>query len=494
MATLTRRELLFAGGALVAGGAAGFGAFAVRSGARLEPGPTQSRDVTVAEWAEHRRTPYLVGHRGAGGVRPEHTLVSYRQAVDWGAQCIEVSVVMSSDGVLYCHHDLTLDRTTTLTGPTRSQPSSLLDRALVSMPRLGPRWMGDNRPPMPRLSQLFEELGGRVVMCVEPKDDAAFPAILSLIAEHGIRESIILKLDHTSKRIAQAHEAGFPVFAYLGNPEVTTVTAVAALAKRLDATRDCIVIPTRSATGLLAPELVQAAVRTGLPVWVFPVHRRYEVTYFAQLGVQGMIAADVGYISGNLPLLKADTWSKGELVSGELTRDPYSEGLGLQWPGDGVLALPTPGRPAFLNLGSFSPIRASSYRIAFDIRFDPAPKDTWQHVSIAFGHADDQYYSHRAGQLDGYHAILRGSGLLGLYAHTAGEIKGKELATPEQGRRLADGLWSRVTLDVTPDSLCWSRDDGSSIEAKDSRFRGGYFHIGSSATEGRLLLRGLSVS
>ena len=38
---------------------------------------------------------------------------SYQAAVDRGAQALEISVGITSDNVLVCLHDLTLDRTTT---------------------------------------------------------------------------------------------------------------------------------------------------------------------------------------------------------------------------------------------------------------------------------------------------------------------------------------------------------------------------------------------
>ncbi len=56
------------------------------------------------------------------------------------------------------------------------------------------------------------------------------------------------------------------------------------------------------------------------------------------------------------------------------------------------------------------------------------------------------------------------------------------------------GVWARVTLDVTPDGFQWARDDGTTLRPTDNRFRGGYFHIGSSATDGALRLRNLTVA
>ena len=74
---------------------------------------TGSGPVTVRSWAANRGTPFYIAHRGAGDVYPEHSMPSYRAAVEMGAQCLEVSVNMTSDGVLICLHDLSYDRTTT---------------------------------------------------------------------------------------------------------------------------------------------------------------------------------------------------------------------------------------------------------------------------------------------------------------------------------------------------------------------------------------------
>lgn len=391
-------------------------------------------------------------------------------------------------------HDLTLDRTTTLKGDVRSKTAEQLDAGSVSIPRLGPQWQGANMPPIPRLSDVLTELGGKAVLCIEPKDDAAYEPLISLIEERQLQESIIIKLDASSPRIPMAKEAGYPVFAYLGNADVATEAAIRSLAARLDARRDVLVLPSRKDHDLLPQRLYQAAVNTGVPVWVFPVHRRYEVDYFSLLGVQGMITASIGYTSRGVPAVKTDDWAKGQLGLGELTRNPYSNAFNLNWPEAGVIELPTPGRQAFVAQGQFAPIDSVSYRIAFDVSFDPLPSDTWQHISIAFGHADDRYYEHRLGDADGYHALLRADGSMGLYAHVEGDPNGQQLGMPVPSSPMKSGAWARMTLDVTAEEIHWSRDDGTVVTARDPRFRGGYFHIGSSATDGAMRLRGLTVN
>lgn len=52
-----------------------------------------------------------VGHRGASGQAPEHTLPAYDRALGMGADYIEQDLQLTRDGVLVVMHDSTLDRT-----------------------------------------------------------------------------------------------------------------------------------------------------------------------------------------------------------------------------------------------------------------------------------------------------------------------------------------------------------------------------------------------
>ena len=54
----------------------------------------------------------VIGHRGASGYRPEHTLASYELAARMGADYIEPDVVSTSDGVLVARHENEISGTT----------------------------------------------------------------------------------------------------------------------------------------------------------------------------------------------------------------------------------------------------------------------------------------------------------------------------------------------------------------------------------------------
>ena len=59
-----------------------------------------------------RARPLVVGHRGAPGYRPEHTLAGYRLAIAMGADYIEPDLVPTKDGVLVARHENDITGTT----------------------------------------------------------------------------------------------------------------------------------------------------------------------------------------------------------------------------------------------------------------------------------------------------------------------------------------------------------------------------------------------
>jgi glycerophosphoryl diester phosphodiesterase len=56
--------------------------------------------------------PLVIGHRGASGYLPEHTLEAYRLAIAQGADYIEPDLVATRDGVLIARHEVNITETT----------------------------------------------------------------------------------------------------------------------------------------------------------------------------------------------------------------------------------------------------------------------------------------------------------------------------------------------------------------------------------------------
>ncbi|MGI5448806.1 glycerophosphodiester phosphodiesterase [Streptomyces sp. CA-243310] len=78
------------------------------------PAPTAAAATAATGRGGYRDLPVptVIGHRGASGYRPEHTLGSYRLALDLGADVIEQDLVPTRDGHLVCRHENEIGGTT----------------------------------------------------------------------------------------------------------------------------------------------------------------------------------------------------------------------------------------------------------------------------------------------------------------------------------------------------------------------------------------------
>jgi glycerophosphoryl diester phosphodiesterase len=68
--------------------------------------------LLAASLAMEPSKPLIIGHRGASGHRPEHTLEGYRLAAEMGADFIEPDLVSTKDGVLIARHENEIGGTT----------------------------------------------------------------------------------------------------------------------------------------------------------------------------------------------------------------------------------------------------------------------------------------------------------------------------------------------------------------------------------------------
>jgi glycerophosphoryl diester phosphodiesterase len=77
------------------------------------------RPVAAGRFCDHHgvrllppAAPLLIAHRGASGIRPEHTLAGYELAARMGADYLEPDLVATSDGVLVARHEPEIGGTT----------------------------------------------------------------------------------------------------------------------------------------------------------------------------------------------------------------------------------------------------------------------------------------------------------------------------------------------------------------------------------------------
>jgi len=106
----------------VIGGTAATNAFAFRVGAGSPSAAQRTAQGIAHGIATHvadaqpalrdAKRPLVIGHRGASGYRPEHTLASYELAARMGADFIEPDLVSTKDGVLIARHENEIGGTT----------------------------------------------------------------------------------------------------------------------------------------------------------------------------------------------------------------------------------------------------------------------------------------------------------------------------------------------------------------------------------------------
>jgi glycerophosphoryl diester phosphodiesterase len=136
-------------------------------------------------------TTRVIGHRGAPGHLPDHTLAGYRLAVEMGADVIEPDLVSTRDGVLIARHENDLTHTTDIAThyPDRSATKTIdgetitgwfsedFDWAELSVVRAVQPYATrphdhDGRHAIPRFEEILalrEELSGGRIIGVEPE-------------------------------------------------------------------------------------------------------------------------------------------------------------------------------------------------------------------------------------------------------------------------------------------------------------------------------------
>lgn len=84
----------------------------ITTGVRVGEGAQGQQSTRGSDVRRGVSPPIIIGHRGASGHRPEHTLESYALAIEQGADFIEPDLVATKDGVLVARHENEIGGTT----------------------------------------------------------------------------------------------------------------------------------------------------------------------------------------------------------------------------------------------------------------------------------------------------------------------------------------------------------------------------------------------
>lgn len=410
---------------------------------------------------------FYVAHRGSGDNWPEHTMQAYSRSAELGLKAIEVSVNATRDGVLVCHHDTTLLRTTGHDLAIAELTFEELQAHLVD----ARRWLGPaaQPQPIPRLDDVFERLASTRVLFVEDKQGTNATALLDLMdRQPASTEHLIWKQWAAAKQYRLARSRGYRTWGYFN--------------------RDLLSRPDRYADELdyvgvhhsASDAQIEKLVGFGKPVIGWEVHTRAMRDRMARLGVRGFMCSNVPYVMRSDPASQADTFASGLRAAGDL---PWTTDRG--WdvqpgfdPLSQALIMDGEGTRSYV-MGSMAPVVAASYTLSAELRWPDTTPAARDHAGIAFGQEDDRAYRVRIpSAVGGYHTILRANGLLELYVRAPGVADATNLATVKTDQVQA-GQWVALQVVVTPTQITVRRQGAEHwvVTARDERYRGGYFSL-----------------
>jgi glycerophosphoryl diester phosphodiesterase len=247
-----------------------------------------------------------VGHRGASGYAPEHTIPAYNLALRIGADYIEQDLQLTRDNVLVVLHDETLDRTARPTSESELGDCTGLVRektlAQIKTCDVG-SWFNEAYPryarpeyvglKIPTLEEVFRRYGKRTNYYIETKGPESAPGmeeeLLRLMEEYRLTKPaatkwqvLIQSFSPASLQKIHALEPSLPLV-QLCSDEETSETIRA----RLDATREYAVGVGPSKSDVDAA-LVEAAHARCLDVHPYTVNEKPEMRRLISLGVDGM--------------------------------------------------------------------------------------------------------------------------------------------------------------------------------------------------------------
>lgn len=233
----------------------------------------------------------IVAHRGASGLAPENTLVSFELATEQEAEAFELDLRLAGDGVPVVCHDATLDRTTDRTGPLRALSSSGLSSvdaghrfraADGSRPYAG---RGVSIPTLEAVLARFPEMP----LLLELKEVEVAEAARRVLERHRAETRVVVA-SFDERATAPFDRATWKVAP--GRRGITEHAFRAALGLRpRDTGLACFAVPDRYKDRLPVPtrRFVSAARRLGCPVHVWTVNQADVAERLWGLGASGMI-------------------------------------------------------------------------------------------------------------------------------------------------------------------------------------------------------------
>lgn len=246
--------------------------------------------------------PVVIGHRGAAGIRPENTLLSFETALEQGARILESDIQVTRDGIPILLHDPSVDRTTEGRGETRQ-----LDLADLRRLDAGHAFRDEAGAPafrgrglrIPTLEEAFEAFPeARFNLEIKTHDPRATAATLELVQRFDRAERTLLTAGEDAvMRILREALLGHPVVPAVGACLAEIVRAVQGATDGSPMAEGVMALQipaTFSGRPLVTPELVDYAHACGVSIHVWTINDLREIESLLALGVDGIVTDHPG--------------------------------------------------------------------------------------------------------------------------------------------------------------------------------------------------------
>ncbi|MEE3369049.1 MAG: glycerophosphodiester phosphodiesterase family protein [Planctomycetota bacterium] len=225
----------------------------------------------------------VIAHRGNSSQAPENTLAAFREAVNVGANLVELDYYHCADGIPVVVHDRNLQRTTNAVRALGIKDPLVDKQTLAQLERLDAgSWFDKKfaRERIPTLEQALRVIQRGSTTLIERKGGDAKTCVTLLRRMNLLDQVVIQAFDWDY--LADCHRlAPQAVLGALGNKQLSKqrIRAIQATGaqfigwKHEDLARD---------------DIAQAH-RAGLKVWVYTVNRRARAQQLIEWGVDGII-------------------------------------------------------------------------------------------------------------------------------------------------------------------------------------------------------------
>lgn len=216
---------------------------------------------------------------------------AFSAAVEMGYRHVETDLHITSDGVLVCIHDDTVDRTTNGSGEVSSYTYDdlrALDAGFRHATERGFTFRGgDVRvPSLEELLTAFPE----VSVVIDLKTDGMVEALAALIARLGVQDRVIVGA-FSDDRLAEFREATKGTVPTSTGPVATRLWVIASrIGRGAPGDASALQVPTQMrGVKVVDPKLVGAAHDAGLQVHTWTVNDPDEMERLLDIGVDGLI-------------------------------------------------------------------------------------------------------------------------------------------------------------------------------------------------------------